>query len=295
MALRKPLVVRIVVKGSPSGSRASNSRKARDMLMQAFKNWPALTTPVPFAVTPGGFVKMPFPRSYDGNRGWNSKPEDFRQRVRWMKKALLRDVVTEGVLKVARLRAKFLTVGIDLNDYCGVKSGTGGYADDTHAEIVAVVDTDSGKIVCCTGKSYPVGWQEKTLVQETNLKSHLFRRGKEHVLVLGCHDLNMFSNRSYSNQDPAGLRRKRCDKMQELVKKFEPSIILQHPHSTDSPSIWSTAWSGAKKYLPCGHAYASGIAYYNHEEKKPRRSLCDVLASTRCCDSHVLDVFVNGY
>ena len=186
--------------------------------MQAFKpkNWPALTAPVPFAVTPGGFVKASFPQSDNRKRGWNSEPEDFQQLVPCMEKVLWR-VVTEEVLIAARPRARFLTVGVDLNNL-GVKARTGEYAHDTHVEMVAVVDTDSGKIVCCTGKSYPVNWQEKTLVQETNLESHLFRWGKKYVLVLGCHDLNMFSNRAYNNQNQKGLRRKRCDKMRKLVK-----------------------------------------------------------------------------
>ena len=300
MSSRKPLIVRIVVKGSPSKPGVGNSSKARAMLMQAFKpkNWPALAAPIPFAVTPGGFVKASFPQSDNRKRGWNSEPEDFQQLVPCMEKALWR-VVTEEVLIAARPRARFLTVGVDLNNL-GVKARTGEYAHDTHVEMVAVVDTDSGKIVCCTGKSYPVNWQEKTLVQETNLESHLFRWGKKYVLVLGCHDLNMFSNRAYNNQNQKGLRRKRCDKMRKLVKKFKPAIILQHPHSTDSPRIWSTAWSGASQWLPSGHTYASGIAYYreeneNEEENEPRVCLNDVLTGTRCCDSHVLDVIVNGY
>ena len=295
MPSRRPLVVRIVVNGS-TANEGSNSSRARDMLMRAFepKNWPIPAKPVPFAVTPGGFIKARLPQCYDGSRGWGSGPEDFKQLVRWMKKALW-DVVNEEVLKAARPRTKFLTIGVDLNNG-GIKSNTGRYARDTHAEMVAVVDIGSGGIVCCTGKSYPVGYQEKTLVQETDLESHLFCWRIKHVLVSDCHDLNMFSNRFYANQHSNKPRRKRCDEMRKLVKRFKPEIILHHPHSTDSPRIWSTAWSGASQWLPCGHTYASGIAYYNNQGgNEPRGCLNDVLARTRCCDSHVSDVIVNGY
>ena len=290
MPSRRPLVVRIVVEGSPSKSNAG----ARAMLMQAFepKNWPIPAKPVPFAVTPGGFVNARFPRSCDGRRGWDSGPEDFKKLVPCMKKAL-RNVVTEEVLRAARPRAEFLTVGVDLSNG-SVKSSTSRYASDTHAEMVAVVNIGSGRIVRCTGKSYPVRWQERTLVQEADLESHLFRWGEKHVLVLGCHDLNMFSNRSYANQRPNKPLRKRCDEMRELVERFKPEIILHHPHSTDSPRIWSTAWGGARQKLPCGHTYASGIAYYNQKGNEPRRCFNDVRAGTRCCDSHVSDVIVNG-
>ena len=114
------------------------------------------------------------------------------------------------------------------------------------------------------------------------------------MLVLGCHDLNMFSERSYANQDPNGLRRKRADEMRRLAKAFEPTVILQHAHATDSPNIWSTGWSGARELLRNGCMYASGIAYYR-AGKEPRRRLDEVRARTRCCDSHVVDVVVDGY
>ena len=97
MPSRRPLVVRIVVNGSPSTTNeVSNSSRARDMPMRAFepKNWPIPAKPVPFAVTPGGFIKARFPQCYDGSRGWDSGPEDFKQLVPWMEKALW-DVVTE--------------------------------------------------------------------------------------------------------------------------------------------------------------------------------------------------------
>ena len=58
-------VVRIVVKGCPSTrSEKTNVPRARNMLLRAFEDnhWPGNAM---FAITPGGFVKAPFPDPWD--------------------------------------------------------------------------------------------------------------------------------------------------------------------------------------------------------------------------------------
>ena len=283
-----PTIVRIVVDGSPSGDLKDNTNKARGMLMDAFNSdfWPASVAT--FAITPGGFIRVPFPSDeYDGECGWNSRPNDFLKVIPFAQEAINK-VITKGVLKIARHRAKLLTLGVDLN------AGGGKLELDElskpHAEVVGVVNTTSGKVVHWTGKSYPVKGQEKTLIQEANLESHLFYYGNQRVLILGCHDLNMLGNRGYANQKDDGVKRKRCDKMRRLAKFFEPTIILQHPHSTDSPRVWSSAWGSIGKRLKNKYVYASGIAYHHYNDKRRRGNLADVLKMTRCCDSHVVDV-----
>ena len=83
--------------------------------------------------------------------------------------------------------------------------------------------------------------------------------------------------------------------MRKLAKEFGPTMILHHPHSTDSPRVWSTAWSGARKVLPRDsggeHVWASGIAYYRGGGKL-RGKLCDVRRATRCCEEEVADILV---
>ena len=39
------------------------------------------------------------------------------------------------------------------------------------------------------------------------------------------------------------------------------------------------------------HVWASGIGYYR-QCKEPRGTLRDVLRTTRCCDTHVVDIVV---
>ena len=132
-------------------------------------------------------------------------------------------------------------------------------------ELVAVVDVVAGKVIRWTGKSYPTSSQEQDLVQVTDLRSHLLELAGERVLVLGCHDLNMWSPRSRANQAQGSRRNIRCTSMIELAAKFKPTIVLQHPHTTDTVRIWSVAWSGIRQSLPSVAHYASGIAYYNRD------------------------------
>lgn len=287
------MIVRIVVKGSPSGGKRDNTDKAKSMLMKAFgsNSWP--DDIAKFAITPGGFIRVPFPNNYDGKLGWESRHEDFAKIIPFAQQAIDK-VLTKEILKKARSRAKFLTFGVDLN-YGGRGKNTSEHSlSRPHAEVVAVVDTVSKKVVHWTGKSYPLNSQENKLVCVDDLKSHLFRNGKDRVLILGCHDLTIFNNRAYENAK--GTRKKRAKKMRMLTKEFKPTIILQHPHSTDTHRTWAQPWKIASDSLADKHdkhIYASGIAYYNGEEGC-RRKLADVLNGTRCCDKHVVDVKVAG-
>lgn len=56
--------------------------------------------------------------------------------------------LTKKVLDAAKARTDVLTLGIDLMGY------------PWRAELVAVIDCHTGKVVRWTGKSYPVGYQE---------------------------------------------------------------------------------------------------------------------------------------
>jgi len=288
-------IARVVVEGCPFAKPGGeNFRRARRMLLRAFADnrWPGNAL---FAVTPGGFVQAPFPDDWEGKRGWSSRPKDFRSLLGHARDAV-GEVLTPEVLDAARGRAKFLTLGVDLNDRSG-KRKMDRQARGTHAELVAIVDVARGEPARWTGKSYPVSWQERTLVQEADLESHLFRCGDERVLVLGCHDLNMFSARSKANLKVGSERYRRSKRMRRLAKSFKPTIVLHHAHSTDSPRIWSTPWSGARELLPRNrgvrHVWASGIGYY-YGNDTPRGELCDVRRSTRCCEEHVIDVCVKS-
>ena len=70
--------------------------------------------------------------------------------------------------------------------------------------------------------------------------------------------------------------------------------MLHHPHTTDSPRVWSTAWAGVRQILPSADVLASAIAYCGgDEEGNPRGRLEDVRERT-ARGSRVTDIVVEG-
>ena len=80
----------------------------------------------------------------------------------------------------------YLTLGVDVFDN----------SCSTHAELVGVYDTRGGRVVAWTGKSYPVQWQVSSLMYSDHLESLFLVLNGVSVMLLGCHDLNIFSPRS---------------------------------------------------------------------------------------------------
>jgi hypothetical protein len=271
------MITRVVVRGRPPRT----PRDAAATLFDAFgERWAGHGTST-FVLTSGGFLTGNFPEKWKGGKSWTSRSSDLDDLVKHAA-PLVEKMLEPRLLESARRRADIMTVGVDLT------------SDDYRAELVAVVDLGRETIVQWTGKSYPVGgWEERHLVQVVDLDSHLLEIRNERVLVLGCHDLNMFSERSRANQSPHGLRRQRCDAMVALARRFKPTIVLQHPHSTDSPNIWRTAWAGLTSTLPCVRTWASGIAYFRPQGRR-RQPLRKVLIGTRSTED-VMDVVVAAH
>ncbi|MEJ5370261.1 MAG: hypothetical protein WHT08_18275 [Bryobacteraceae bacterium] len=270
---KPPAIARLVLDGVLPDQPA----RATEMLLQAFTHWPDGFT-ADFLVTPGGFVTHELSSEIPAAKGWNSKEEDFPVLQDQAEKCL-REILTPRVLAAAKGRAKYLTIGIDLTT-----------ADKTFgAELVAVVDLLSGRILGWTGKSYPTKDQEATLWQVKDVTSHCLEVDGFRVLVLGCHDLNMFSNRAWTNMVQGSLRHKSTAKMRAVARRFHPDVILQHPHDTDTPRIWATAWAGARElFHPI--AWASGIYYRG--TKDSRDTLESVLRGTRSSDGPFCEIIL---
>ena len=290
-------IVRVVVNGcNRNEGQTDNTKIARRRLYEAlsYYAWPA--EKVTFVLTPGGFACLKFPQQYDGRRGWDSRKRDFNQLVKTAQEAV-RKVATRDVLEPARGRAKYLTLGVDLVGGGGKGSQhnctTSCPKSCTHAELVVVVEVNSGEALHWTGKSYPVtqknppASQEHSLVQAP-IKSHFFESGRVRALVLGCHDLTMFNPRNQSRIKHPHLLERRS-KMLALATEFEPKVVLHHPHSTDCTRTWCHGWGGVRRNLNA-ESWASGIAYCGHA---PRASLDRILQTTK--HGTVSDVVVEGY
>ena len=198
-ASRALLIGRVVVRGQP-GDPDDGEAMLLDVLT---KRWPKGLR-LKFLMTPGGFVVGRFPTSWSGGIGWNSKATDLYELEKHALPTLSR-TVTSRVLKAATGKVDVLTIGIDL-----VSDERKGHNE--HAELVVIYEIASRRVFW-TGKSYPTFGQERDLVQVVDLRTHLRRVAGERVLVLGCHDLNMFSPRGRASQKP-GDRRQRCGRQQ---------------------------------------------------------------------------------
>lgn len=306
MMQEKTVVVRIVVSGRTyRQGQLDNRDEAHTMLSDAFvsSRWPARVAT--FAVTPGGFVRARLPREYDGGRGWNSKKRDLHSLIPLAEKAV-NGVMCGNVLSLARNRTRFLTLGVDLNvEWHKEERIRGNHScrpacprGCTHAELVAVFDTVSGRVIRWTGKSYPADSQQHTLVHVKDLHSHLLDTGSERVLVLGCHDLHLFSNRGRPSVHGPTDKKIRQLRMRKIVQEFEPTMILHHPHATHSPNVWSAAWGATRSALPSTRIWASGIAFCGNPKPKhawkPWQTLQATQAATASEKIAAFDVVING-
>lgn len=297
---------RIVVHGwTYWQGQLDNRDEARAMLLDAFASelWPP--APVNIAVTPGGFIRARFPHEYDGARGWNSRKGDLCKLIP-SAEAAIAAVVSGQVLKRAAERTNLLTLGVDLNveRHKEERIQEGHRCREscpftcTHAELVAVLDTASGKVVHWTGKSLPVDEQQHTLVHVKKLRTHLLDIGRERIVVLGCHDLNLFIDRGRKSKHGVTRKQKRRQRMQRLAHQFRPTMVLHHPHSTYSPRIWSAAWGATRSVLPTARVWLSGIAFCGNPEPKsawePWQTLHATRAATSTAGNGVLDIIVSG-
>lgn len=284
-------IVRVVVDGRTWRSdQHDNVDDAKGMLLEALTSraWP--TDQAKFIVTPGGFVRIPF-QVGDIQGGWESERHFDLLKVPGAD--AVKRLLTEEVLRHLGDRAKFLTIGIDLNNTDEK------FSIKTHAELVALVDVESGKVVHWTGKSYPTTGandQSKTLVQAP-LQSHCFAHGRDRVLVLGCHDLHMFSGRGRQSAFGHTNKERRSADMLELAQEFEPRIVLHHPHTTYSPRVWQGAWGKLLKQLTTVESWTSGIAFFGKPDCsrkwKRHQTIERTCEATRSAD--VVDVTVTGF
>lgn len=131
------------------------------------------------------------------------------------------------------------------------------------AELVLLFDLKRNKLLHWTGKSYPAHGQERGLVYfslSSKDYSHFIELddvGK--VMILGCHDLTLFSPRSHANvKHPP--RKPISDEFRQAMKKKQPEIVLHHPRWTLSERNWNIPIASlirqeVAKYASAGRYY----------------------------------------
>ncbi|MEM5798588.1 MAG: hypothetical protein QXP39_00885 [Candidatus Aenigmatarchaeota archaeon] len=180
------------------------------------------------------------------------------------------DCISKDAFDKLKEIADYFIIGIDSKNP----------GNNQHIELIAIFDLKESKTIHWTGKFYPTEGQKRDLIRINDLNTHFIKLNNQKIVILGCHDLNVFSPRGQANAKPESWKRKTADKFKKLCRKFKPDIILQFPHMTDTPNIWNLAWKTIEKELNYVKHYASGIKYYN-DGHNPRGPLSKVLEKTK--------------
>lgn len=226
-----------------------------------------------FIITPGGFLSFNFPKDIKEDIDINEVDENQLELLQLEASKVIKSFFEK--LKKSRLQklkemADYITIGID-----------GANSEQTQfIELIAVYSLKQDEIVRWTGKFYPTEGQKRRLIKFNNLDSHFIELNNQKIVVLGCHDLNVYNPRGQAAAKPGGYKKEIANDFKLRCKQFQPDIILQHPHTTDSPNIWNLAWRTVEKELPSVKHFASAIKYHNWNGDC-RRDLDSVLEKTK--------------
>ncbi|OGW54290.1 MAG: hypothetical protein A2Y81_07740 [Nitrospirae bacterium RBG_13_43_8] len=272
------IIRRIVTQNSLPSSVQERIEFAIDCLTKACED---ISESVTVLQTPGGFLFNCLDLRTI-KTGINSTIPHFNIVVDKVEQ-FMRNFLTRDLIQIILPKADFVTFGVDIFDSVGIcdyDSRRNRKNFEKHVELVGTFDTKQQKFTHWTGKSYPVDFQEDTLLYCGDLESHFQYFGQTRVLVLGCHDLNIFSPRSRKSSKQGTYKGKLISQMQKKCDEFKPQVVLHHPHTTDSSRIWATAWSGVSKFIPFAKIYSSGIHYKNIKGGAQRQPLNKVLPAT---------------
>lgn len=278
----KPKLARIIVDGSWCGDQIV----AHKLLADICGRWPPGLR-VKCLSTPGAFLRFNWPdhiRPQEDNR---FPTKTAIQQLDAAARPHIEKLLDNGLRQRLAGHSDYLSIGIDTNKE--KISSTDNFIGDCHAELVYVVDLQSGDMFF-TGKSYPTSGQEKGLLRIADLNSHFVNLGGEQVMVLGCHDLTMFNPRSDAKASAWRATIKR--KFKNLAQQYAPTMVLHHPHTTVKKRTWLQAWSRLLKEVPSVSSYV-GTGCYSFRDKNGsnRDSLNNVLQATRSRDT--LDIIVS--
>jgi len=276
-----PTLARIVITGDWEGD-INTSKK---ILHKICDNWPQ-NKKVDCLITCGAFLSFDWPHSLTdvGNNKYPSKESLDLLSALAIKHCKL--LIDEDLRKRLNKYTDYLTIGID--SYKNKISLSNVSIRQLHVEIVTLLDLKTNKYFL-TGKSYPTPGQENGLVRFQDLNTHFVDLTIGKVLVLGCHDLNVFSPRGKATTKKEWRKQIR-ESLYSLIRKENPTIVLHHPHTTDSSKIWTPSWNELRKIAPNIERFLSAGRYFN--KNKTRSRMDDVLRKTKLANT--IDFIVNN-
>ena len=265
-----PLLARIILVGDWLGG----INPAREILNKICEKWPE-GKHVHCLVTCGAFLSFDWPAAVEYIHD-NRFPEDsIIDTLYQTAENRCRELLDENIRKKLLKHTDYITIGID--SYKEKISTTTESIRKPHAELVALVDLRNNTFYW-TGKSYPTTGQEHGLVRIKDATTHFFNLPFGETMILGCHDLNIFSprGRAVTKSEWRIDIRKQFD---DLVGQKKPRIVLHHPHTTDSDRIWIAPINDLLNHIPSVELFISAGRYYR--EEGVRSKINDVLISTK--------------
>lgn len=258
----KHKIARLIVTGKQYDRSGNPIYKRLEKLLEKFVSKIYMKQQFEFILTPGGFLTFEFPKNLHYNidvlKALEKQIPIFQIEANKVISKFFKELRKDTFKKLKEI-ADYFTIGID-----GYNPKNDQLIERKYIiQLVAIYDLKREKVIRWTGKFYPIEGEKRKLVKINDLNTHFIKLNNQNVVILGCHDLNIYSPRGQANAKPVGWKKKLANKFKKLNKQFKPDIILQHPHTTDSPNIWNLAWRAVEKELPNVRHFASGIKYYN--------------------------------
>ncbi len=232
-----PSIARVIIAGEWEG----NLKEAWRLIEDICEKWPK-DKKVKFLITCGGFLQFDWPESISWNDIGDNKNPNHEAINKLIEKATeyVSSVLNDDLCRRLSEVTDYITLGVD-----SVNEKISTTHNRLHVELVFLKDLKQGNLFW-TGKSYPTPAQQDGLVRIVDLQTHFVNLDVGKVMILGCHDLNIFNPRSINAKE---WRKKVKEDFKKLAKNEESIYALHHPHTTVKRRTWLTAWSSLRKTL----------------------------------------------
>lgn len=263
-----PTVARVILTSRWPG----DPERARKALKTVCKEWPS-GHPVTYLITCGGFLQFELDTvnssstSEDGQVDIDpllNEAEEFA-----------REFLDDGLVQLISEYTRYITLGVDSTKQ--KISTTANRINKRHIEAVVLADLEEGTYYT-TAKSYPTSAQAQSIIRNTIHENHFIKEDDgSQLMLLGCHDLTMYNPRAIANAK--GQRKRWSENFRSLAEEKNPEVVLQHPHTADTPNTWRNAWNRLEQEHESVDVYAGAGKYW--KEDGARADLDDVLNSTK--------------
>lgn len=265
-----PSLARIIIAGEWDGDVYTSKK----VLQQICDVWPKGKN-VDCIITCGAFLEFDWPKSLP-DYGDNKYPDKNTLNMLIVEATKQCQLLLDETLR-HRLcnHTRYITIGIDSHkDKISFSSAS---IRHPHVELVVFIDIAANQYFW-TGKSYPTPGQENGLLRFQDIRTHFIEVGFGKVLILGCHDLNVFNPRGRATTKAEWRKNVRTE-FYNTIKNEKPKIVLHHPHTTDSSRIWTPAWNELIRVAPTVEKYIGAGRYYN--QNGTRSNLDEILGKTK--------------